>query len=79
MDFYSIMGWIIFVIVAIFVVVIGRIYQHIRSDAGYNIGRNHMHDLGFTDEDMAAGKDDDDEDMYVFRKSNRDIRKDSKK
>ncbi|MGN0475570.1 MAG: hypothetical protein ACI4IJ_10815 [Acutalibacteraceae bacterium] len=48
-----------------------RIYQNCRSDNGYNIGRNHMHDLGFSDDDITHGKDDDDADMYVFRKPNR--------
>ena len=39
-----------------------------RSDNGYNMGRNHMHDLGFSDEDINRGQDDADADLYVFRK-----------
>lgn len=47
--------------------IIKRIYWGMRSDNGYNMGRNHMHDLGFDDNDIDRGKDDVDKDLYVFR------------
>lgn len=71
MDFYMILSCIISIVVIAVVTVLMRIYQNCRSDNGYNIGRNHMHDLGFSDDDITHGKDDDDADMYVFRKPNR--------
>ena len=71
MDIYAILGIIILVLLVAFVTITTRIYQNIRSDAGYNIGRNHMHDLGFSDDDITHGKDDDDADMYVFRTPNK--------
>ena len=39
-----------------------------QSDNGYNMGRNYMHDLGFSDEDINRNKDDADRELYVFRK-----------
>ena len=45
-----------------------RLYWRMRSDNGYNMGRNHMLHLGFTDEDVNRGQDDADEDLYIFRK-----------
>lgn len=70
MDFYMILSCIILIAVIAVVTVLMRIYQNCRSDNGYNMGRNHMHDLGFNDDDITRGKDDDDSDMYVFREPN---------
>ena len=47
-----------------------RLYWKMRSDNGYNMGRNHMLDMGFTDDDIQKGQDDADREMYVFRKPN---------
>lgn len=70
MDIYAILSLIIIVLLVAIFTITTRLYQNIRGDAGYNVGRNHMHDLGFTDDDIRQGKDDDDADMYVFRKPN---------
>lgn len=70
MDIYAFLSLIIIVLAVAIFTITTRLYQNIRGDAGYNVGRNHMHDLGFTDDDIRQGKDDDDADMYVFRKPN---------
>lgn len=61
---------IIFIVLVIVYFVISRLYWRMRSDNGYNMGRNHMHDLGFSDEDIKHNQDDADKDLYVFRKAN---------
>lgn len=71
MDIYAILGLIIFIAVFLVVAFLMRLYLRCRSDNGYNMGRNHMHELGFTDDDITQGKDDEDADMYVFRKPNK--------
>ncbi len=58
---------IIIMLVGIFTLTT-KLYNLIRSDAGFNIGRNHMHDLGFNDDVINHKQDDADADMYVFRK-----------
>ena len=58
---------VIAVLVVIFMIA-SRLFWRMRSDNGYNMGRNHMHDLGFSDEDINRGQDDADADLYVFRK-----------
>lgn len=70
---------VIFVVLVIFYFVISRLFWRMRSDNGYNMGRNHMRDLGFTDEDINRGQDDADADLYVFRKKQENNRKDSQK
>jgi hypothetical protein len=40
------------------------------------MGKNYMHDLGFSDDDITQGKDDEDADLYVFRKPNNNNKKD---
>ena len=70
MDIHTILGIIIIIAAVAFFVITTRLNQNIRGDAGYNVGRNHMHELGFTDDDIKQGKDDDDADMYVVRKPN---------
>ena len=59
---------VIFVAVFLAVAISIRLYQRCRCDVGYNIGRNHMHELGFDDDDIENGQDDADADLYVFRK-----------
>ena len=51
-------------------VVIGgmRLYWKMRADNGFNMGRNYMHDLGFSDDDINRGQDDADAEFFVFRK-----------
>ncbi len=70
MDIYAIIEIIVLILSVGIFVITTRVYQNIRSDSGYNVGRNHMHDLGFTDEDIKQDQDDADADMYVFRKQN---------
>jgi hypothetical protein len=61
---------IIMLAVIVFIVLGGmRIYWRMRADNGYNMGRNYMHDLGFSDEDIDRGQDDPDKELYVFRKA----------
>lgn len=74
MDFHAILGFIILIALAAIFGITTRLYQNIRGDAGYNVGKNHMKDLGFDDDDITQGKDDADADMYVFRKSNNHIK-----
>ena len=65
---------ILVIIVGCFVIIalLQRLMWRMRSDNGYNMGRNHMHDLGFDDEDINHGQDDVDANLYVFReKQNR--------
>ena len=61
---------IILMLAVMIVIVLGgmRLYWKMRADNGYNMGRNYMHDLGFTDEDINHGQDDADKELYVFRK-----------
>lgn len=63
---------IILMLAVIVLIVLGgmRLYWRMRADNGYNMGRNYMHDLGFTDEDIKHGQDDPDKELYVFRKPN---------
>lgn len=68
MTLQGILGIVIFIIVFFAVAISIRLYQRCRCDAGYNIGRNHMHELGFDDDDIESGQDDADADLYVFRK-----------
>ncbi len=68
MTFYGFLGIVIFVAVFLAVAISIRLYQRCRCDAGYNIGRNHMYELGFDDDDIENGQDDADADLYVFRK-----------
>lgn len=71
MSLEGIVGLIVFVLVFLGVAYILRLYWKMRSDNGYNMGRNHMHDLGFSDEDIEQGQDDEDAEYYVFRKKHR--------
>ena len=71
MSIEGIVGLIVFVLVFLGVAYILRLYWKMRSDNGYNVGRNHMHDLGFSDEDIEQGQDDEDAEYYVFRKKHR--------
>lgn len=71
MSLEGIVGLIVFVLVFLGVAYILRLYWKMRSDNGYNVGRNHMHDLGFSDEDIEQGQDDEDAEYYVFRKKHR--------
>ena len=60
---------IIMLAVIVFIVLGGmRLYWRMRADNGYNMGRNYMHDLGFSDKDIDGGQDDADRELYVFRK-----------
>lgn len=68
MDKYQIMGILILAGLAAIYGVSTKLYQMIRGDAGFNIGRNHMHELGFDDDDIHRGQDDADADLYFFRK-----------
>lgn len=70
MTFQGIFGIVIFIVVFLAVAFLLRLYQRCRSDNGYNMGRNHMHELGFDDNDIQSGQDDEDADLYVFRKKN---------
>lgn len=70
MNIQNILGLIIFIVVFLAVAFLMRLYIRCRSDNGYNIGRNHMHELGFNDDDINQGKDNADADLYVFRKPN---------
>lgn len=76
MDIYAILGIIILILLVAIFVITTRLYQNIRGDAGYNMGRNHMHELGFDDDDITHSKDDADADMYVFRNTNKRSKKD---
>ncbi len=76
MTFQGIMYIVIFIAMLVIVALVFRLYWCCRSDNGYNMGRNHMMDLGFTDEDIKAHKDDEDERFYVFRQPNRQGKKD---
>lgn len=69
MTFEGILGIVIFIVVILLVMFGMRLYWKMRADNGYNMGRNYMHDLGFTDDDINRGQDDPDKDMYVFRKT----------
>lgn len=71
MTWEGILGIIIFIAVFAAVGLLSRLYWRMRSDNGYNMGRNHMHELGFDDEDIENGQDDEDADLYVFRKKNK--------
>ena len=61
---------ILVIIVGCFVIIalLQRLMWRMRSDNGYNMGRNHMHDLGFDDKDIEQGQDDVDASLYIFRK-----------
>ena len=59
---------LILVILIVFVMGGKMVYWKMRSDNGYNMGRNHMLDLGFTDEDLERNQDDADKELYIFRK-----------
>lgn len=63
---------IILMLAVMITIVLGgmRIYWKMRSDNGYNMGRNYMHDLGFSDDDIKRNQDDADRELYVFRKPN---------
>lgn len=67
MTWQGVLGLIIFVVLFLGVAYALRLFWRMRSDNGYNMGRNHMHDLGFSDEDINRGQDDEDADLYVFR------------
>ena len=58
------------ILAVMIIVVLGgmRLYWRMQSDNGYNMGRNYMRDLGFSDEDINRNKDDADRELYVFRK-----------
>ena len=61
---------LILIFLIVFVVVGGRLYWRMRADNGYNMGRNYMREMGFTDEDIRRNQDDADRELYVFRKEN---------
>ncbi|MBQ1414157.1 MAG: hypothetical protein IIY93_13335 [Clostridia bacterium] len=68
MTLEGILGIVILIVLFLGVAYMQRLYWRMRSDNGYNMGRNHMHDLGFSDKDIEQGQDDEDADLYVFRK-----------
>lgn len=72
MTLEGILGIIIFIVVFAAVGFVMRLYWRMRSDNGYNMGRNHMRDLGFDDDDIENGQDDEDADLYIFRKKRGD-------
>lgn len=69
---------IILMLAFIVAVVIGgmRLYWRMRADNGFNMGRNYMRDLGFSDDDIKRGQDDADAELYVFRERNESHKKD---
>lgn len=72
MTWEGILGLVLMIALFVGIALLTRLYWRMRSDNGYNMGRNHMHDLGFDDEDINHGQDDVDANLYVFReKQNR--------
>lgn len=57
----------IIIVLIIVYVVISRLHWRMRSDNGFNMGRNYMRNLGFDDEDINRGQDDADAEFYIFR------------
>ena len=70
MNAEGIIGFILLVVIIVFVIVGLRLSWRMRSDNGYNMGRNYMRDLGFSDDDIKRNQDDADKELYVFRKPN---------
>ena len=70
MNAEGIIGFILLVVIIVFVIVGLRLSWRMRSDNGYNMGRNYMRDLGFSDDDIKRNQDDADKELYVFRKQN---------
>ena len=70
MTLEGIIALLILIFLIGFVVVGGRLYWRMRADNEYNMGRNYMREMGFTDEDIRRNQDDADKELYVFRKEN---------
>ena len=56
MNAEGIIGFILLVVIIVFVIVGLRLSWRMRSDNGYNMGRNYMRDLGFSDDDIKMRK-----------------------
>lgn len=70
----------VLIVAIVIAIVLGAVFTFVKmgSIIGYNLGRNYLHKLGFSDEDINPDQYEEERDMYDYRRSNEKEKRDTK-